>query len=45
MKNDKREDPRNYKSDSLTLIPEKVMKQFIMETVPRYMEKKKNNPD
>lgn len=46
MKNDKREDPGNYKSDSLTLIPEKVMKQSIVETMPRYMEeKKKKNPD
>lgn len=41
MKNDKREDPGNYKSDSLTLIPEKVMKQSIVETMPRYMEEKK----
>lgn len=41
LKNDKREDPGNYKSESLVLIPEKVMEQFIMETISRHMEEKK----
>lgn len=36
-----REDPRNYRLVSLTLIPGKVMKQIILGTTSKHMKDKK----
>lgn len=37
----KKEDPRNYRPASLTLIPEKVLEQINLETISSHMKKKK----
>ena len=40
FKKGKKEDPGNYSPLSLTSIPGKVMEQFILEVISRYVDKK-----
>ena len=41
FKNDKKEDPGNYRPVSLTSIPGKMMEQFILDVITKQVEEKR----